>query len=239
MEDFIIKEHKGRKEKYYKSYCPQCGFDKGYVRKSRIDILCLKCSGEKIGSSNLGKIGPNKGKVFSNESRHKMSEAKKGKIPWNKGLIGVSEDTSIKLSLSKIGKKAHNAGQKMTLEQKVKLSCVNKGIAIEEFNGFLTPINRAERALFYEQNLHTQCFEKYNYTCDKCKQRGTSLNAHHMNSWAFFKEERFDLSNLVCLCDGCHRKFHSMYGNGKSTPNTKEQYQEFIANKNGVELDPI
>ena len=32
-----------------------------------------------------------KGKVLSEEHRKKISEAKKGKIPWNKGLKGVQK----------------------------------------------------------------------------------------------------------------------------------------------------
>jgi hypothetical protein len=226
--DSILKMRKdGKVDTLYHSTCPTCLKDKGYVRKSRVNLLCLQCSGKNIGSSNLGKVGPNKGKTFSEETRQKMSSSKKNQIPWNKNKIGVSEETRKKMSNKKLGHAPSNLNQSMTLEQKVKLSCINQGITIDEFQGFITPINRIERSEFYGRNLHIQCFEKYNYTCDKCQTRGTSLNAHHMNSWAFFEDERFDLLNLVCLCNECHKKFHSIYGNGKAQPNTKLQYNDF------------
>lgn len=232
MENFIYKirlrkngaEHK---EKHYASTCPHCGVFKGYVRKSRANIACLTCSGKNIGKVNAGKPGPNLGKQFSEEVKAKMSHSRQGRIPWNKGLKGVSEETSKKMSINKLGKAASNAGSTMTNQQKILLSCINQGINIEDFGGFVTPTNRLERAKFYEQKLHIKCFEKHNYTCDKCGIRGTSIHAHHMNSWAFFKEERFDLNNLVCLCKKCHKEFHLLFGNGKATPNTKEQYLDF------------
>ena len=39
------------------------------------------------------------------ESRKKNSKSHKGLIPWNKGMKGVSEETSIKMSNSARGKK--------------------------------------------------------------------------------------------------------------------------------------
>ena len=39
-------------------------------------------------SWSKGKIGPNKGRVFSEEIRKHMAEAHKGKSPWNKGHKG-------------------------------------------------------------------------------------------------------------------------------------------------------
>jgi len=226
--DKILKIYKsGKTEWLFKAICSDCGCDRGYVKKRCMIKTCRTCSGKTVGSSNTGKPGPNLNKSFSSETKTKMSQAKIGKVPWNKGLIGVSEETRQKMSIKGKERKANNIGQSMTYGQKIKLSCINQGIDLQEFSGFVTPINRVERASFYELNLHTKCFEQYNFTCDKCQVRGTSLNAHHMNSWAFFKEDRFDLSNLVCLCDACHREFHSTYGNGKASPNTKEQYLAF------------
>ena len=51
-------------------------------------------------------------------------------------------------------------------------------------------------------------FERDGYTCQKCKKIGNKLNAHHIKSWAFFPELRFEISNGITLCVICHREEH-------------------------------
>jgi len=64
-----------------------------------------------------------------------------------------------------------------------------------------------------------------NYICQCCEKEHKILNAHHLNSWDKYKEQRYDETNGITLCDTCHKNFHSIYGYGD---NTKEQYEEWI-----------
>lgn len=67
-------------------------------------------------------------------------------------------------------------------------------------------------------------FERDNYTCKVCKQKGGQLNAHHLDGYDKFKELRTDLNNGITLCEECHDDFHAAYGRGN---NTKEQFLEY------------
>ena len=73
-----------------------------------------------------------------------------------------------------------------------------------------------------------QIMERDNYTCQICNQHSGKLNAHHLNGWNAFPEQRFDLDNGVTLCTDCHKDFHSQYGYGD---NTREQFDEYAVSK--------
>jgi len=73
-------------------------------------------------------------------------------------------------------------------------------------------------------------FTRDSFQCQVCETKGVKLNAHHMNSYHWCEEERFDVNNGVTLCECCHKKFHKKYGYKN---NTKEQFKEFVALKGG------
>lgn len=54
----------------------------------------------------------------------------------------------------------------------------------------------------------TAVFERDDYTCQLCGQRGGELNAHHMKPWAKYEELRFEVSNGLTLCEPCHINIH-------------------------------
>ena len=66
--------------------------------------------------------------IFSEEFKEKMSEANKGRIPWNKGKHGIySEETLKKLSESLKGKPGYWTNKHLSEETKNKLSESLKG----------------------------------------------------------------------------------------------------------------
>lgn len=66
--------------------------------------------------------------IFSEEFKEKMSEANKGRIPWNKGKHGIySEETLKKLSESLNGKPGYWTNKHLSEETKKKLSESLKG----------------------------------------------------------------------------------------------------------------
>ena len=66
---------------------------------------------------------------------------------------------------------------------------------------------------------------KFNNTCIKCgKHFDKGLNAHHLNSKDWDKDNIYNVDNGVPLCNDCHQDFHMIYGYGD---NTEEQFLEW------------
>lgn len=49
-------------------------------------------------------------------------------------------------------------------------------------------------------------YERDDYTCQLCGERGGRLNADHIKPFALFPKLRLELSNGRTLCESCHRK---------------------------------
>lgn len=55
-------------------------------------------------------------------------------------------------------------------------------------------------------------FERDNYTCQICGQRGGKLNAHHVSRYAKSPGLRTDINNGITLCEQCHKELHQKEG---------------------------
>lgn len=71
-----------------------------------------------------------------------------------------------------------------------------------------------------------EIYERDLYKCQICNSGG-KINAHHLNSFDCFPNQRTSIENGIALCKTCHLLFHKEYGNGK---NTAEQFEEWRNN---------
>jgi hypothetical protein len=90
VEDYIF-VGKNQDTKRYHLFCDKCNSDRGYGMKSRSHMLCKKCTHE--GKSYTDHSTP--------EFKANMSKAKKGQVPYNKGL-SLSKEHKQKISTTKM-----------------------------------------------------------------------------------------------------------------------------------------
>lgn len=117
-----------------------------------------------------------------------------------------------------------------TMENRIKSSCRQRGIAIEDFDGFATTEQHMARNNTYYKEWIKKVFQRDNYTCQCCGKRGGNLNAHHLYNFAEYENLRYEIYNGITLCPQCHlvnypNSFHSIYGERNNTP---EQLYEYI-----------
>lgn len=72
-------------------------------------------------------------------------------------------------------------------------------------------------------------YERDDYTCQCCGQRGGRLTAHHLHDYAHHEDLRFEVDNGITLCFDCHDStvsgsFHNRYGTHEKTPQELEKY---------------
>ena len=57
-------------------------------------------------------------------------------------------------------------------------------------------------------NWRKSIFNRDQYTCKECGQKGGELNAHHLKRFSTHPELRLDLENGITLCKQCHKQEH-------------------------------
>lgn len=68
------------------------------------------------------------------------------------------------------------------------------------------------------------CKVKFNFTCCICNAKDVYLESHHISSWDWDIENRYNLDNSACLCAQCHKHFHHIFGYGG---NHQFQFEQF------------
>lgn len=172
-------------------------FKKGYKmseeHKRKISIA-LKNRIPKFIPNNLGI-------KRSEETRLKMSLAKKGTISPRKG-IRLSEETKEKLRKANIGKKFTDLTRKRMSESAKKLVIEGKH---HLWNGGISSVNRIIRGSLEYRLWRESVFKRDKYTCIWCKKHGIYLHADHIKPFCNYPELRFAIDNGRTLCVNCHK----------------------------------
>lgn len=120
----------------------------------------------------------------------------KGQTPWNKGKKGLQ--------------KAWNKGIKTPEEIKNKLRGSRENTRGENNHNWKGGTYGTERHRDMSRAEYVYwrkaVFERDNYTCQECGNRGGELNADHIKPWAFYPKLRHKISNGRTLCIHCHKK---------------------------------
>lgn len=165
---------------------------------------------EKLKQSRLGS-------KLSQETKTKMSLAKKGKLPANHAAaLELAHIANRKIRVCK------GCGVKFVAKQGGGTVYHSRGCYIKHFHptvpaprygkdhhnwkGGVTKPNHALRDTVQYKTWRKEVFERDNYTCQRCGKRGGDLEAHHKLPFASHPELRFDVSNGETLCVYCHKQ---------------------------------
>lgn len=174
-----------------------------------------------------------KGEQMSKESKLKMSLAKIGKSPWNKGKSGYknapcSKERKEKISKSRkgivfskehienlrnahLGQKAWNKGTvgvlKHSEETRLKMSDSKKGAGSYQYKTDRSLLKKSEKkhldSRYKEWMLSVK--ERDNWICQmKSDDCQGRLESYHIKNWQDNPHQRYDIDNGITLCSKHH-----------------------------------
>ena len=105
---------------------------------------------------------------------------------------------------------------------------VNRAVGDKHGNwkGGISGLRERDMQTSRYKNWRTCVFERDKYTCVKCGQIGSTLNAHHINNYHSHENGRLDISNGITFCKNCHINFHKLYGRKN---NNSLQINEYLS----------
>jgi hypothetical protein len=179
---------------------------------------CRECSFSKTAKGLLKYTINDVSSMFEKEGCMLLSKIYRGVNSNVRYICSCGNKSEIRLSAFMSGQKC----RKCYIEN-------NTGENSRNWKPEKTDEERVKERAFREYDIwRKRVFERDNYMCDSCGQRGGRLAAHHLDGWHWCKEKRLDLDNGTTLCVSCHDAFHKIYTNFN---NTREQFNEWLRNK--------
>lgn len=101
------------------------------------------------------------------------------------------------------------------LRQHVDPSNLRRGPLNNKWRGGITPQIMRIRTSPEMRAWRLAVFQRDNYTCQACGERGGDKHADHIKPFALYPELRFDVGNGRTLCVPCHRKHGAKVNGGR------------------------
>lgn len=126
-----------------------------------------------------------------------------GKTPWNKGSFGIMKAWNK-------GKHTGNYGNGFKKGNHPKTEFKKGHVVPKGENHHSWKGGKDRRKYIMAQKEYKfwriSVFERDNYTCIWCGQKGGRLQADHIKPFSLFPELRFAIDNGRTLCESCHKK---------------------------------
>jgi len=144
-----------------------------------------------------------KGQKLSNKHKEKIRIGNIGKHNFRH-----TDEAKRKIGLNSIGRM-------WTKESRRKNSESHKGSKCHFYKGGVSKLKRYKHYNNLDYKIWREdVFKRDNYTCQRCgirSKKGTKvvLHPHHIKSYTYYPEIRYDIDNGLTLCVQCHRIEHS------------------------------
>lgn len=182
------------------------------------------------------------GKKRSEETKRKISEAFKGRIPWIKGKhhseetkrkIGLANEKNNRPDLAEYnrkykpeqkGLKSPNFGKKSSLETRMKIALHHADFRGENGPNWQGGLSFEPYGIEFNDILKGQIRTRDNFCCQECgypeSELEERLNIHHID----YDKRNNDPNNLISLCRLCHLQ----------TNFDRDDWTNYFQNKIGV-----
>ena len=150
------------------------------------------------------------GDAFRRPPVHRACGRRRGDAGGAEKLIGTKRPKNV---VKKMQATMFKKG--MTPWNKGKPYLKIRGEKHPNWQGGITPINRAIRQSLEYKLWRVSVFERDGYTCIWCGQKGGELHADHIKPFALFPELRFAIDNGRTLCKECHLTTETFGNNSK------------------------
>ena len=108
---------------------------------------------------------------------------------------------------------------KHSQEMRNKLSKDRKGHKGSNWKGGVSPIHKRIRNSSQFARWRESVYQRDDWTCQKCFNRGGKLHPHHIFNFSERDELRFETDNGITFCESCHYAFHKRFGYNNNDEN--------------------